>query len=103
MRQPPYLLLFALLLINPSFLTRAANCIGALLEMRPHFRTVSGYILTQQNERLHFEGGLRWDYFRFNVRNGVNETPAIKEAFAGVESGARFQPKVPPRTMSRIA
>ena len=46
------------------------------------------------NGRLHLEGGLRWDYFRFNVRNGVNETPTSKEFFAGVESAARLQPKI---------
>jgi outer membrane receptor protein involved in Fe transport len=45
------------------------------------------------NGRLHLEGGLRWDSFRFNVRNGVNETPTTQELFGGVESAARFQPK----------
>lgn len=45
------------------------------------------------NGRLHLEGGVRWDYFRFNVRNGSNETPATRELFSGVQSAARFQPK----------
>ncbi|HKR10619.1 MAG TPA: carboxypeptidase-like regulatory domain-containing protein, partial [Pyrinomonadaceae bacterium] len=43
--------------------------------------------------RLHLEGGLRWDYFRFNVRNGSNETPAARDVFGGVQRAARFQPK----------
>ncbi|HEX2269378.1 MAG TPA: TonB-dependent receptor [Pyrinomonadaceae bacterium] len=45
------------------------------------------------NGRLHLEAGVRWDYFRFRVRNGSNETPTTQETFAGVQSAARFQPK----------
>ena len=45
------------------------------------------------NGRLHLEAGLRWDYFRFNVRDGSNETPNTQESFAGVENAVRFQPK----------
>jgi hypothetical protein len=45
------------------------------------------------NGRLHLEAGLRWDYFRFNVRNGMNETPTSQEFFGGVQSAVRFQPK----------
>lgn len=45
------------------------------------------------NGRLHLEGGLRWDYFRFSVRNGVNQTPTTHQLFAGVQSAIRFQPK----------
>jgi hypothetical protein len=45
------------------------------------------------NGRLHLEGGLRWDYFRFSVHDGVNQTPATQEFFGGVKSAARFQPK----------
>ena len=45
------------------------------------------------NGRLHLEAGVRWDYFRFNVRNGSNETPTTQELFGGVEGAARFQPK----------
>jgi outer membrane receptor protein involved in Fe transport len=45
------------------------------------------------NGRLHFEAGLRWDYFRFNVRDGSNETPTTQEFFSGVQSAARLQPK----------
>lgn len=43
--------------------------------------------------RLHLEGGLRYDYFRFNVRDGVNVTPADANAFSGTQSSARLQPK----------
>lgn len=38
--------------------------------------------------RLHLEGGLRYDYFRFNVDDKV-----VPE-FSGTESAARFQPKL---------
>jgi outer membrane receptor protein involved in Fe transport len=42
---------------------------------------------------LHLEGGLRYDYFRFTVRDGVNETPTDSTFFSGVEGAARVQPK----------
>ncbi len=57
---------------------------------------VSGYVqqgIDFLNGRLHVEGGLRYDYFRFNVRDGVNETPADSTSFSGVAGAARFQPK----------
>ena len=53
--QIPLIILFALLLIISGnvFSTGFGHCTAALLrEPLPHFRTVSGYILTQQNERL---------------------------------------------------
>ncbi len=37
--------------------------------------------------RLHLEGGLRYDYFRFNVEDH------IRPAFSGAEADGRFQPK----------
>jgi len=43
--------------------------------------------------RLHLEAGLRWDYFRFNVNNGVNQTPTTINFFSGVQSAAQLQPK----------
>lgn len=42
---------------------------------------------------LHLEGGLRYDYFRFNVRDGINETPTETALFSGVRGAARLQPK----------
>ena len=45
------------------------------------------------NGRLHVEAGLRWDYFRFSVRDGINETPTTQELFGGVQGAHRFQPK----------
>jgi outer membrane receptor protein involved in Fe transport len=57
---------------------------------------VAGYVqqgIDFLNGRLHVEGGLRYDYFRFNVRDGVNETPADSTSFSGVAGAARFQPK----------
>ncbi len=50
-----FLILFALAFIHSGncFLTGSSICTAApLRETPPHFRTVSGYILTQQNERL---------------------------------------------------
>jgi outer membrane receptor protein involved in Fe transport len=43
--------------------------------------------------RLHLEGGLRYDYFRFVVRDGLNETPFSHSPFSGESSAARWQPK----------
>lgn len=45
------------------------------------------------NGHLHLEGGLRYDYFRFSVRDGVNETPTDLTRFSGSEGAGRFQPK----------
>ena len=45
------------------------------------------------NGRLHLEAGLRWDYFRYRVRDGINETPTTQELFGGVQGSFRFQPK----------
>lgn len=43
--------------------------------------------------RLRLEGGLRVDYFRFNVSNGLNQTPADTEMFSGRAHDAQVQPK----------
>ncbi len=43
--------------------------------------------------RLHLEAGLRYDYFRFNVRDGFNATPTEVRPFSGVEQAGRLQPK----------
>jgi outer membrane receptor protein involved in Fe transport len=43
--------------------------------------------------RLHLEAGLRYDYFRFNVRDGFNQAPTDITPFSGVQSSGRFQPK----------
>jgi outer membrane receptor protein involved in Fe transport len=42
---------------------------------------------------LRVEGGLRFDYFRFKVSDGVNITPTETNFFSGVEGAGRFQPK----------
>src|SRR5262249_11864221 len=67
MRKSPSLILFALLLIS----TRGHECAGETL---PHFRTVSGYILTQQNERLPgvtvILEGFAWDARTISDREG---------------------------------
>ena len=43
--------------------------------------------------RLRFEGGLRYDYFRYAITNGVNRTPVTNSSFGGVVGAGRFQPK----------
>jgi outer membrane receptor protein involved in Fe transport len=56
----------------------------------------SGYIQQSLNllgGHLRLEGGLRFDYFRFNVSDGVNQTPTETNFFSGVEGAGRFQPK----------
>jgi len=57
----------------------------------------AGYVqqgLDLMNGRLHLEGGLRYDFFRFKIRDGINETPTTVTPFSGVQSSAQFQPKV---------
>lgn len=43
--------------------------------------------------RMHLEGGLRYDYFRFKVSEGVSMTPTETVSFSGSEGEGRFQPK----------
>jgi outer membrane receptor protein involved in Fe transport len=55
-------------------------------------RVTNAGLYTQQaldlfDGRLHLEGGLRYDYFRFNVED------RIRPAFSGAEGEGRFQPK----------
>ena len=97
-------ILFALLLTNSAkyFLTGSGHCTAAPLgERLPHFRIVSGYILTQQNERLPgvtvFVRGFSWDartiidregYFRLEVPVGsltIHGT-ARKPRFIAIET-----------------
>jgi hypothetical protein len=56
----------------------------------------AGYIQQSLNllgGHLRLDGGLRFDYFRFNVSDGVNQTPTETSFFSGVEGAGRFQPK----------
>lgn len=84
---------------NRLELNRAANIDnpGVLLtSAHANVNNVAGY--AQQavdlvGGRLHLEAGLRYDYFRFNVRDGVNETPTETNLFSGVRGATRFQPK----------
>jgi outer membrane receptor protein involved in Fe transport len=55
-------------------------------------RVTNGGVYAQQavdlfEGRLHLEGGLRYDYFRFSVED------RIRPAFSGVEGAGRLQPK----------
>lgn len=43
--------------------------------------------------RLRFEGGLRYDHFRYAIVDGLNRTPAGTEYFNGVVGQGRWQPK----------
>lgn len=57
---------------------------------------VAGYVqqaIDLLGGHLHLEGGLRYDYFRFNVRDGSNETPTERTLFSGTAGAARLQPK----------
>src|SRR5262249_23512368 len=56
----------------------------------------AGYIQQSLNllgGHLRLEGGMRFDYFRFNVSDGVNRTPTKTSFFSGSEGAGRFQPK----------
>jgi len=72
---------------NPDVLLTSANA---------RVTNTAGYIqqgISFLHGRLHIEAGLRFDYFRFNVSDGVNRTPTETTFFSGVEGAARFQPK----------
>ncbi len=72
---------------NPAVLLTRANA---------GVTNVAGYVqqaIDLLRGRLHLEAGLRYDYFRFNVSNGVNQTPTDTLFFSGRTSAARFQPK----------
>jgi len=53
----------------------------------PNFAGYAQQGLDLMNGRVHLEGGLRWDYFRWRDEDRVN--PLI----SGVESAGKFQPK----------
>jgi outer membrane receptor protein involved in Fe transport len=74
-------------IVNPNvLLTRAhANVTNAAGYVQQSIDLLQG--------RLHLEAGLRYDFFRFNVRDGVNETPNDITRFSGTQSSGRFQPK----------
>src|SRR5262249_29687460 len=56
----------------------------------------AGYIQQSLNllgGHLRLEGGLRFDYFHYNVSDGVNQKPTDTSFFSGVDGAGRFQPK----------
>jgi outer membrane receptor protein involved in Fe transport len=72
---------------NPAVLLTRANA---------KVTNFAGYVqqaLFFMQGRLHVEGGLRVDNFRFNVRNGINQTPASTQLFSGREGATLVQPK----------
>src|SRR5690242_497268 len=91
MRKSPYLFSLALLLLSPSncFLTRASTPL-------PHFRTVSGYILTQQNERLPgvtvILTGFSWDARTTSDREGYFRVDVPVGSFTIRLEGKNIQP-----------
>lgn len=71
---------------------------SAVLLTRAHANVTNTGSFIQQginflDGHLHVEGGLRYDYFRFAVRDGLNETPTEMMTFSGAEGAGRFQPK----------
>jgi outer membrane receptor protein involved in Fe transport len=69
-----------------------------VLSTRAHaaVTNTAGYIQQSLNllgGHLRLDGGLRFDYFHFNVSDGVNQTPTDTSFFSGVEGAGRFQPK----------
>lgn len=70
----------------------------AVLLTRAHAKVTNTGAFAQQainflDGHLHLEGGLRYDYFRFRVTDGVNQTPTELMTFSGTEGAGRFQPK----------
>lgn len=66
---------------NPDALVTAANA---------HVTNAAGYVqqsIDLLQGKLHLDGGLRYDYFRFDVRDRINP------ADSGVQGAYRFQPK----------
>ena len=72
---------------NPGVLLTGANA-GII--------NSSGYLQQAVNlpaVRLRFEGGLRYDHFRYAIVDGFNRTPLVTERFGGVVGQGRWQPK----------
>lgn len=72
---------------NPDVLQTAANA-GIV--------NAAGYVQQSVHlpaARLRFEGGLRYDYFRYSIVDGMNRTPLARESFGGVVGQGRWQPK----------
>ncbi len=70
----------------------------AVLLTRAHANVTNTAVYAQQavdiiRGHLHLEGGLRYDYFRFSVRDGINQTPTETMMFSGTEGSGRIQPK----------
>ncbi len=78
--------------INVGLLhTEDRKVLGATTSAHAHVTNVAGYIqqgvdLLQQ--RFHFDAGLRFDYFRFDVNDHLNPE------HSGLQGASRFQPKV---------
>ncbi len=67
-----------------------------LTSARANVTNVAGYVqqgVDLLRGHLHLEAGLRYDYFRFHVRDGTNETPTERTLFSGRAGAGRWQPK----------
>lgn len=68
-------------LLNPDALVTGANA---------HVTNTAGYVqqsLILLEGKLHLDGGLRYDYFRYDLRDRVNPVDS------GLQGSSRFQPK----------
>ena len=70
--------------------TEARRIQAVTTSAHAHVTNVAGYVqqgVDLLGQKLHFDAGLRFDYFRFNVDDQVNSD------YSGLQGAARFQPK----------
>lgn len=70
--------------------TKERQLLDVTTSARAHVTNVAGYVqqgVDLLNQRLHFDAGLRFDYFRFDVNDHIDGTDS------GIQGASRFQPK----------
>jgi outer membrane receptor protein involved in Fe transport len=77
--------------INVGLLhTQERRVLGVTTSAHAHVTNAAGYVqqgIDFLQQRLHFDAGLRWDYFRFDVSD------QLTDAHLGVQGASRLQPK----------